>query len=92
MNIHNKPMGESFTKTLRFRRDNRIRYGQDSMQYCGIPSGVDFVVERFGEGVYRLCGDGFGFHQPNGEYGDGALYVWGLNAKQRRLFEDACQS
>ena len=67
-------------------RSNTIRYGQDSMQYRGIPSGVDFHVEPFGESMFRLTAFGYGM---SGGYGNGCLYVWGLTTEQRRLFEAA---
>ena len=72
---------------MRFRPSNRIRYGQDFGQFSGIPSGVNFSVEEFCEpGMFILKGPGYG--EP-GNYGSGALYVWGLNEGQRRRFDAA---
>lgn len=74
---------------MRFRPDNKIRYGQDSQQHVGVPSGVDFTVEKFGSdlsGMFVLVGDGYGQIKPRGHYGNGALYAWGLTPKQARRF------
>lgn len=73
---------------MRFRPDNKIRYGQDHCFYRGIPSGVEFQVERFGDSMYRLTGHGYGVLGEGSEaYGNGQLYVWGLTARQRERFE-----
>lgn len=74
-----------------FRKDNRIKYGQDSHQRTGIPSGVEFRVEPFKEGMYRLIAPGFGERPGTDLYGCGALYVWGLTARQTQRFERAIQ-
>jgi len=73
---------------MKFRKDNRILCGQDCRYYHGIPSGVDFKVERFGHG-YKLTAHGYGVHGYRGSYGNGALYVMRLNSKQRARFETA---
>ena len=74
---------------MKFRSNNRIRYGQDMRAYRGIPSKIEFHVERGVEGQtiqYILTSPGYG---AKGNYGNGALYVYGLNSKQKRKFEDA---
>ncbi len=77
---------------MRFRKDNRIRYGQDDRQHVGIPSGgVDFSVEGLSE-VWVLSACGYGCLAPTHShscYGDGALFVWGLTTQQRKRFEAA---
>lgn len=76
-------------KTMRFPSNNTFRFHQDTAAYRGLPCGVDFQVERVG-GMFRLRGDGYGARPPEGEYGNGALYVWDLTERQRRRFEEAC--
>ena len=76
---------------MRFRADNRIRYGQDHAQKRGIPSKVDFSVEPFGDSMFKLTAFGFGQLEPyhKESYGAGCLYVWGLTAQQQKRFEAA---
>lgn len=78
---------------MRFRQDNQIPYGQDFGFYRGVPSGVDFKVEKStGElfdvpGLFRLTAYGYGQLEPYDEhsYGNGALHVSSrrLTARQR---------
>ncbi len=70
---------------MKFKK-NKMKYGYDHGTMCiGIPIGIDFYVNDCGDGtMYRLRGPGYG---DNDNYGNGALYVWGLNAKQRKRFE-----
>jgi hypothetical protein len=82
---------------MRFRRDNQIRYGQDHFQHRGIPAGVDFAVERFKEKMFILTAHGYGCwkrdrHCKRDCYGNGALFVWGLTARQRARFEAAADA
>jgi hypothetical protein len=81
---------------MRFRRDNRILYGQDHQIYIGIPSGVDFRVVRNESRGYTLSAFGYGQLDPweEGSYGNGSLYVWNssLNWSQRRRFEAATKA
>ena len=71
---------------MRFRKDNRIKYGQDHGQYVGIPPGIDFRVERIGN-RFKLIAPGYGDLSTPGAYGNGALYVWGLTQRQTARFE-----
>lgn len=70
-------------------KPNKIRYGQDFSQHIGVPSGVDFKVASLGDGRFKLVGDGYGELDRPDQYGNGALYVWGLSPKQRKRFESA---
>ena len=81
-------MQGSTSNLMRFRDGNKIRYGQDSMQYRGIPSGVDFVVAPFSKDMFTLTAFGYGLLERGG-YGNGQLFVWGLTKKQRQRFEEA---
>ena len=77
---------------MKFRSDNKIRYGQDFRQHVGIPSGVDFDVEHFGNKyseMYVLTAPGYGDTSDSESYGAGSLHVWGLTERQRKRFEDA---
>jgi len=77
---------------LQFGPKNKMKYGQDFRQHKGIPSGVDFAVERLSDTHYRLTGYGYG-QLDSGDhkgYGNGKLYVWGLTPRQRARFENAC--
>ena len=77
---------------MRFRKDNRIKYGQDHFYCRGLPSGIDFTVEPFQEGMYKLTGYGYGVLGSGESYGCGALYVYGLTSKQRKRFEKEIRS
>ena len=79
---------------MKFRKDNRIRYGQDHSQFRGIPSGVDFEVvafPHFGVLMWTLwaCGYGCTERHHDGCYGNGSLIVWGLTKRQEKRFEAA---
>ena len=74
---------------MKFRSDNKIRYGQDRFQHQGIPSGVDFRPAFVGKHLWRLVGCGYGCLVHGNCYGNGALYPWGLTARQRKRFEKA---
>lgn len=71
---------------MKLRKGNKIKYGQDSQQRIGVPHGVDYKVEHFGKKNFKLTGYGYG---KIGNYGNGALYVWGLTNIQRKRFENA---
>ena len=73
---------------MKFTPNNQYRYGQDGMQFHGIPAGVDFrVVSIWRGGVVVLEGPGYGLHGAIGgdAYGAGRLYAWG----SKRLLERA---
>ncbi len=74
-------------------RANKMRYGQDFSQHRGIPAGVDFQVERFAAAnrgvMFKLVGFGYGELDVRNQYGNGALYVWGLTARQLQRFQAA---
>lgn len=54
----------------------------------GIPSEVDFKVERFVDDGYRLISDGYGELNKPDAYGNGAIYVrWRIPSKLRKRFE-----
>lgn len=77
---------------MKFRKDNQYSYGQDFSVFRGIPSGVDFKVERIGaldKNIFRLTAHGYGQVDPwdRNSYGNGALYVRGLTKRQRKRFE-----
>jgi len=76
---------------MKFRKDNRIKYGQDCAQWKGVPAGVDFEVRRFPSGgakhMYILTAPWYGDLSRPGQYGNGALYVWGLTKRQRAQFD-----
>ncbi len=77
---------------MRFRKDNKIRYRQDFLEYRGIPAGVEFLVtEEWG--VFVLRAHGFGLvDRDRGGYGSGALYVWSVTSKQRKRLQAAVAS
>ena len=67
---------------MKFRVDNKYKYGQDHFQCVGIPAGVEFDVEYFSNKMFRLTSPGYG-GKP---YGNGQLYVWGLTKRQWGVF------
>ena len=73
---------------MRFRKDNKIRYGQDHRQMQGIPSGVDFEVRRITDTLFALSGEGYG-DLSGLKYGNGSLYVslGALDKRTRERFE-----
>ena len=74
---------------MKFRKGNKIRYGQDFRIFVGLPSGIDFDVELFGDGRFELTADGYGKHGHDGAYGNGALCVYGLTVSQKKRFRKA---
>lgn len=59
---------------MKFKRGNKIRYGQDFGIYQGVPANIDFEVElldKDGDSV-KLVAPGYG-GEP---YGNGALYIY----------------
>ena len=77
---------------MKFRSDNQIPYGQDHAFSRGIPSGVEFEVShtRVSSG-FKLVACGYGCREHGQCYGNGALYPWGLTARQRQRFEEAVE-
>ena len=69
---------------MKFRRNNKIRYGQDFRQHVGIPTGVDFRVKTFTAGHWELWASGYG---GGDDHGNGSLIVWGLTTRQTQRFE-----
>ena len=70
---------------MKFPPDNKIKYGQDFSQHVGVPSGVDFEIEKAEDTIsyaYELTGPGYG-GEP---YGCGKMYVWGLTDEEAQLF------
>lgn len=79
---------------MRFRKDNQIKYSQDfcTVMGIGVPSGVDFFVERCGQGYsLRACGFGCLDNHTLECYGNGSLFAWGLTSAQRKRFEAVAQ-
>jgi len=78
-----------------FAPGNCYKYGQDFCQRTGLPAGVDFLVRPFptggSPGMFVLEADGYGSFEPFQRYGCGKLYVWGLTAEQRKLFDAAAK-
>jgi hypothetical protein len=58
---------------VKFRKGNKILYGQDFRVLEGLPSGVDFEVypQNKDNSLMKLVAPGYGGHP----YGNGALYV-----------------
>jgi len=84
--------------TIRFRSDNQVFYGQDHSFHCGLPSGVDFTVERAGsvnetETLWRMVACGYGCLKRHDDrcYGNGALYVYSsrMSARTRKRLLEA---
>jgi len=59
---------------MKFRKDNKIGYGQDHHYHKGIPSDVNFLV-RESSNAFILRGNGYGNFCGKNNYGNGALYV-----------------
>ena len=74
---------------MKFRPDNKIRYGQDHAFHRGIPAGVDFKVKPFVQGRFVLTACGYGCLERHSAkcYGNGSLYPYGLTARQRSRFK-----
>jgi len=67
---------------MRFRKGNKIGYGLDFAFYRGVPSGVDFRVDKIlPNGVILLVAPGYGDHK---NYGNGGVAVYGSPATLRR--------
>ena len=75
---------------MKFRPDNKMKFYQNLGDHCGIPSGVEFVVDNFlgKDAFFTLTGYGHGILDvtDNNSYGKGKLYVYGLTAKQKKRF------
>jgi hypothetical protein len=68
-----------------FKKGNKIKFGQDHSFWQGVPPGVDFEVTPFPDNRFVLRAPGYGI--VGGDYGNGALYVYGLSKKQIKRFE-----
>jgi len=82
-----------------FNSDNKIVYWQDHRALRGIPSGVDFEIEKMSDGQYNITGYGYGIitKSPNYDdkaYGCGSLFVFKCNNtdKDIELLEAACKA
>lgn len=63
---------------IRFPKGNKIRYWQDFQCYEGVPSGIDFIVDKFEHNQLHLSADGYGFgvlDRPQGAYGSGNIMI-----------------
>lgn len=58
---------------FKFRKNNKILYGQDMQLKCGVPSGIEFEIEQFMKGRVVLTAKGYGDIKRG--YGNGKLYV-----------------
>lgn len=73
-------VGEKNGYTTWIFTDNEIVYCQDHGYWRGIPSGVEFSVDRLNEGTLKLVAEGYGALKDNPyglkyHYGNGAIYV-----------------
>ena len=58
---------------MRFRKGNKIPYGQDMAFWRGVPHGVDFEIERvLSDGLIFLCAPGYG---KKSNYGNGSICI-----------------
>ena len=73
---------------MKFRKGNNYRYEQDFRFQRGLPTGVDFTVSRVPghPDSFHLTAQGYGILGPGDNYGCGGIYVYGLDARQRRRF------
>lgn len=56
---------------MKFKKNNKIMYGQDHHFFQGIPDGIEFEAVIIGS-LIELTGDGFGL---TGNYGNGSIYI-----------------
>jgi hypothetical protein len=74
---------------MKFKKNNKFKYGQDHRQFCGIPDEIDFKVKEFSQkGMVVLTAFGYGQLEPHTDksYGNGSLFVHGLTDKQIKEF------
>ena len=71
---------------MRFKKGNKINYGQDFGIHQGIPHNVDFEVHNFYNGKFKLIANGYGNLKGYDNYGSGAIYPYGLTKQQRKRF------
>ena len=69
-----------------FKKNNKIKFGQDFAIWQGVPSGVDFKVTRAKYDPKRVILSGLGYGDFR-NYGNGPLHVFGLSKKQIKKFE-----
>lgn len=75
---------------MRFRKGNKIRYGQDMRQFQGMPSGVDFevvkILNKRHDKMISLKALGYG---TVGNYGNGRIHIYSPSQRlmQRALAE-----
>lgn len=60
---------------VKFRKNNKYKYGQDFDFFIGIPHGIEFDVSKINNKKVRLIADGYGNLKCVGTYGNGALYT-----------------
>ena len=76
---------------MRFRKGNQYKFGRDFAFYTGLPAGVDFTVSRVPDrpDAFHLTAPGYGIHGSIESYGCGAIYVYGVDMRQKRRFVEA---
>ena len=76
---------------MRFTKGNNLAYGQDFTFHRGMPDGVEFDVDvvdaSSSEPLVKLRAEGYGALGRGSDYGNGALYLSGREARHvlRRL-------
>ena len=60
---------------LRFKRNNKIRYGQDFGQHIGVPSDVVFTIDKVYNDSITIIANGYGIIGDGSQYGNGALHI-----------------
>ena len=78
---------------MKFKKGNGIKCTQDHMLfwYKDIPENIDWVVTKNRYGNYQLSSYGYGQLKPRDDnsYGNGALFPYCLNKKQKQELECA---
>lgn len=70
---------------MKFRKGNKIYYGQDFRYRRGVPSGINFQVSKWKMG-FVLRADGYGLF---GNYGNGALFLY--NSRLSKILKERLQ-
>ena len=58
---------------VKFRKNNKIPYGQDMQYHKSIPDGIEFKIFPFQKDRVKLVADGYG--DLEGNYGNGAIFI-----------------
>lgn len=69
-----------------YKFKGKIHYGQDMQQYHRELPDIIFQCTGKCSDSYRFVADGFGCLK-NGEYGNGAIYVWGESIDKKYIKE-----